>query len=128
MECVRYAIADSRTFVASAAFEPWVNIFSAEQCAFEGRYAELFTAHLARKKETSTVTCSGSASSSVVAAAAVSATSGADHSKRKVNSNLASLLGWKRDQKDVECSSSEKKTANHWAKGNAKSDGGSKRS
>ena len=46
MECVRDAIPGSQSFMDHASF----NICSAEQSAFERRYMELFTAHLARKK------------------------------------------------------------------------------
>ena len=53
MECVRDAIAGSQSFMNSTSFDPCVNICSAEQSAFERRYMELFTAHLARKKESS---------------------------------------------------------------------------
>ena len=72
--------------MTNASFDPWVNIGSAEQSTFEGRLKDLFATHLARKKESSyqhlhdasrrgqksrsvsnaessTVTCSGRASS-----------------------------------------------------------------
>ena len=73
--------------------------------------------------ESSTVTCSGSASSSVVGDASARATGGADHSKRQVQSNLASLLGRKRYEKDVEPSSSKKKTSKCGAGGTRKLEG-----
>ena len=89
MECVRDAIAGSLEFMSISSFDPWVNICSAEQSAFECRYLELFASHLARKKESSyqqlresnrhgqdtrsvgdvessSVVCAGSASSSSV--------------------------------------------------------------
>ena len=132
MECERDAIAGSRAFMADAGFDPCVNICGAEQDAFERSYLELFTTHLARKKirscqllqsantrgqksrfvsdtQSSTATFSGSASSSVVSGAVVGATSDASPSTWKVHSNLATLLGQKKDQKVGGVSSSGRK-------------------
>ena len=130
MKCVRDAIAGSQRFMGNASFDPWVNICSAEQSAFERRYMELFTAHLARKKEnsyqqlrdanrrgqearsTSDVESSaamraGSASSSDVGDTTANVVSSFDHGKERKISSLASLLGRKKHDKDVEPSVSK---------------------
>ena len=145
---MRDAIAGSLEVMSSASFDPWINIYSAEQRAFEHRYLELFAAHLARKKESSyqqlrdsnrhgqdthsvgdvessSVVCAGSASSAVDGTAANVVGEVGPSRKRKFGS-LASLLGQKKQEKDKTSACSEQKTPKRGTGGSKRSGASSK--
>ena len=149
MECVRDAIAASLEFMGNSSFDPWVNICSAEQSAFERLYLELFASHLARKKESSYqqlresnrhgqdtrsvgdvessyVVCAGSASSSSVGGTTANVVDEVGPSHKRKFGSLASLLGRKKHEKDEELTCSKQRKPKRGTGGSKMSGAGSK--
>ena len=149
MECVRDAIAGSLEFMSSASFDPWINICSAEQSAFERRYRELFAARLARKKESSyqqlrssnrhgqdtrsvgdvessSVVCAGSASSSSVGGTTANVVGEVGPCRKGKFGSLASLLSRKKQEKDEEPTCCKQKTPRCGTGGSKRSGASSK--
>ena len=51
IEAVRNAINGAQSFMSSPSFDPWENLLQSDRKAFVDRYAEAFSAILARRKK-----------------------------------------------------------------------------